>query len=162
MALGGHSEGPGTGKAHRVGLTGPAGWSQEPPRPPYPVAPAAPSHPLQPPGLPGPASLLGLLPGQLGTPPVWYPGIPTRITHPYTHTPYLPMPVHHCMCTLPAVRGVGGTYTYGRFRRSVGEPRGLEYTLVSGSRAGLYLCIRFTRPYDWVYDRFIHCFTEFY
>ena len=32
---------------------------------------------------------------------------------------------------------------------------------VPGSRAGLYLIIRFTRPFDWVYDQFDLIFTEF-
>ena len=35
------------------------------------------------------------------------------------------------MYTLPAVRGVRGACTYGRFEHAVGEPRGVEYSHVS-------------------------------
>ena len=96
--------------------------------------------------------------------PPWYPpGIPTRYTHPactqppsarHAHRPAMPVSPRAC--------------TNDRFWDTVGEPRGVEYTAVSGSRAGLYRFIRFARPFDWVLDcsrlcstEFSLCFTEF-
>ena len=75
------------------------------------------------------------------------------ITHPGTHPLYPTLVLPRCTAPLD-VAAVGywvslGACTYDRFWQGVGEPRGVEHSLVSGSRAGLYLYLRFTRPFDW-------------
>ena len=84
------------------------------------------SRPLQ--GLTGPASLSGYLsPSSVVagcTTPVYPTLVPTR-----SHTP----PWY----TLPALAViVMHSHPYSSFRDTVGEPRGVEYTAVSGSQDG--------------------------
>ena len=119
------------GRAHGVGSTGPAGWVPDVPWDTHPA--------LYPPtpalaGLPGPASLVqDLLARQLGS---------TRYSPPATH----PVPIPHPGTTHPAplyphtamVHHTLTACTYGRFDTDVGEPRGVEYSAVSGSRTGLW------------------------
>ena len=107
---------------------------------PYPPTPA-------PSGLPGPASLVGPL--QVLTLACSVdPGITTRYTHPVIPRPVHPSCPTPSSCTTPPCSVTTGTCTYDRFESPVGEPRGVEYTHVSGSRAGLYLCSGITRPFD--------------
>ena len=100
------------------------------------------------------AASLGLAPpceqsGLAGCTGITHPGThPVSHTRPGTHplTPLYPhtTTVHH---TLTAC-------TYGRFWDIVGESRGVNTGLVSGSQAGITPLLRFTRPFDWVYDWF--------
>ena len=76
------------------------------------------------------------------------PGIPHPYTHPYTH-PGTPTQLPTVDSTAD-VDGTTAACTYGRFRRSVGEPRGVRTHCVSGSQTGLYCIWEITRPFDWV------------
>ena len=64
------------------------------------------------------------------------PVLPTRYTHPVPHPVYPPGPVHHRTPTTSPWDGTTRACTYGSFRTRVGEPRGVEYRPVSGSRTG--------------------------
>ena len=118
----------------RVDRPGPEGGTM-PVQPP--VRPSSQVPPLRPCRASGPAPLyLGPLPEQHG----WVPGIPSLLPTRYTH-PVHPPGMHQLHGT-PSARTAGtlGTCTYDRFEVNVGEPRGVEHSLISGSRAGLY-CI---------------------
>ena len=86
-----------------------------------------------------------------------------RYTHPYTHPlypPVYPPCTVAASCTTPS--GHPRTCTYDRFGHPVGEPRGMGTQPVYRVPAVKYSILWFTRPFDWVYACFIHCFTEFY
>ena len=173
MAQRRHSERvPGTGRASRARPTGPQGGTWEPSPPPNTtgtrVRCTLTTH-SGPAGLRGPPRCQGLLLTRAGgwvvLPLYTHPGIPTRLYPPWYHTPYPPTsmlyrhPVDHPRHRAP------GTCTYDRFDHVVGEPRGIEYTPVSGSRAGLVYGYWFTRPFDWFYDCFepyLPVFTRIY
>ena len=128
------------------------------------------THPLhltthsRPEGLTGPASLSGLL---LASSWSVGPGIALPGTHLYT-PPWYPPGLHAPPVTRTTpVTSTRRACTYDRFRHPVGEPRGVEHSHVSGSLDGLLRLWRFTRPFDWVLDCFVHvllslgpCFTE--
>ena len=137
LALGGHSKGPGQGGEAGPHRPGPAGVVQEPPRPPYPVTPDPIPHPLQPPaGTSGARSAgYGVSPGSWVLPrgtPLYYPPWYTHPVYPPWYT--RPAPPFCASCT--PRHGTTGTCTYDRFELVQGEPRGLEYTKVSGSQTG--------------------------
>ena len=91
--------------------------------------------------------------------------LPTRLPTRYTHPGTAPGPLHGPSDMLvPGTNTVYGhprTCTYDRFWSTVGEPRGLEHTPVSGSRTGYIQLLRFARPFDWVSAKNILSFTEF-
>ena len=135
----------GTDRARRVG-TGAGRTHWETREGTVPAPQTTHSRPLQ--GLPGPAPLsVVLLPRArwLGS---------TRYTHP-GYPPVYPSqagtqaPVRRAVPHVPRCRGVTGTCTYGCFDTTVGEPRGIEYTPVSGSRTRSEPHDWFTRPFDW-------------
>ena len=102
----------------------PQGWYPGPSPPPLPVLPCS-ARPQNPPTpatlwLPGPASLV------LGPPRArWLGG-------------YYPCPTHPAPRTgqLDHLTGTRGDTADSRFWDTVGEPRGVEYTAVSGSWTG--------------------------
>ena len=88
-------------------------------------------------GLPGPLRCHGPLLEQRGWVYRYYP--------PYTHPVYPPgiptLPAPRTMYPPLARTRAPRACTYGSFREAVGEPRGVEYSLVSGSQTGLYTVI---------------------
>ena len=82
--------------------------------------------------------------------------VPTRYTHPVYPPRHPPDTARRAHPGPTTVHGTLRTCTYDRFRPVLGEPRGVEYSAVSGSQTGLYCIYRFTRPFDWVLDRYLH------
>ena len=84
----------------------------------------------------------------------------TRITLPCTHpAPYPstpPVGPYRCRTHCRVQYGSLGACTYDRSGPVLGEPRGAEYTAVSGSQAGLYRFMRFARPFDCNSTSFSH------
>ena len=120
-----------------------------------------PDHPLHPPpageGFRGPLRCQGLLVvSDLGC--RWAPVLPTRITHPVYPTLVPPWdrtpPADMLVPGTNTVYRSLGSCTYGRFWDGLGEPRGVEYRPVSGSRDWFIQYLRFTRPFDWIIDCF--------
>ena len=60
--------------------------------------------------------------------PCWTPVLPTRYTHPAIPTRYHTPTLHCCTAAHRRPSTATSTCTYGRFRRSQGEPRGIEHT----------------------------------
>ena len=81
--------------------------------------------------------------------PITHPVYPTLVHPP--GTPWYTDPAMNMQCQ---AGGSPRACTYDRFDLVVGEPRGIEYMPVSGSRTGLYTFLRLTRPFDWVLDLF--------
>ena len=125
-------------------------WSWEPP--PSPVRPTPRTHPLQPRwGFRGPLRWFWVSPREACSVGGYYP----PRTHPAIPRPYTRPSRARVTCHGWDGAGVRGACTYGRFRRSVGEPRGMRTQPVLGSQAGLYSSGWFTRPFDWVWTCFM-------
>ena len=82
------------------------------------------------------------------------PGITIPYTHPVPIPQYHTPPVHPCTPTTSPRDRAPRACTYDSFEDTVGEPRGVEYSQVSGSRTGLWTLDWFTRPFDWFNDCF--------
>ena len=121
-----------TGKATRGGLTGPGGWSwsrpRRRPRTPYYRGWGRSQYPLT-----RTAGDSSLGPRVLGG---YYPGIAPPSTHP------VPIPDSTHSRTAPL-----GDTTNSCFETPVGEPRGAEYSRVSGSGTGYIQLFKVMRLY---------------
>ena len=76
-----------------------------------------------------------------------YPVLPTRYTPPSTHPGTIPRLAARAVASGACAGGARGACTYGRFGIPVGEPRGVEYRPVLGSRAGYIQLFEVRRVY---------------
>ena len=155
LAVRRHSEGPGTGRGHRVAPTGPrrGGPRSRPRRRPRYVRP--PDHPLQPLwGFRGPLRCLGVSSSSvLGG---W---VLPRYSPPSTHPVYPPSPVHPStvQCSLH-VHGARNS----RFWDTVGEPRGTRTHLGFRVPDWLYTVIEVAAVLHGRLTGFMTVLTRFY